>query len=86
MPKIMGHNQSNGNRKTHSSKCLQKETGEILHQQLDSTLDLKLASTGMDFEVLNAYCEGLVALDKDSKVIPALAESYTISDDQTVYT
>ncbi len=51
-----------------------------------STLDLKLASTGMDFEVLNAYCEGLVALDKDSKVIPALAESYTISDDQTVYT
>jgi hypothetical protein len=35
--KIMGHNECNGKRKTHSSKCLQKETEESLHQQLDST-------------------------------------------------
>lgn len=49
-------------------------------------LDLLKASSGMDFEVVNAYTDGLVALDADSKVVPALAESWTVSDDQTVYT
>jgi hypothetical protein len=33
----MGHNEITGKRKTHSSKCLQKETEESLQQQLDST-------------------------------------------------
>jgi hypothetical protein len=33
----MGHNKSSGKRKTHSSKCLQKETEESLHYQVDST-------------------------------------------------
>jgi hypothetical protein len=33
----MGHNESSAKRKTHSSKCLQKETGESIHSQLDST-------------------------------------------------
>jgi hypothetical protein len=33
----MEHNESSGKRKTHSSKCLQKETGENLNKQHDST-------------------------------------------------
>jgi hypothetical protein len=33
----MGHNESNSKRKTHSSECLQKETGESIHEQFDST-------------------------------------------------
>jgi hypothetical protein len=33
----MGHNESNLKRKTHSSECLQKETRESIHYQLDST-------------------------------------------------
>jgi hypothetical protein len=32
----MEHNESSAKRKTHSSKCLQKETGQRIHQQLDS--------------------------------------------------
>jgi hypothetical protein len=33
----MGHNESSGKRKTHSPECLQKETGESIHYQLNST-------------------------------------------------
>ena len=29
--KLMGHNENRTKRKTHSSKCLQKETGESIH-------------------------------------------------------
>jgi hypothetical protein len=33
----MGHNESLAKRKTHSSEYLQKETGESIHYQLNST-------------------------------------------------
>jgi hypothetical protein len=33
----MEHNESISKRKTHSSECLQKETGESTHKQLDNT-------------------------------------------------
>jgi hypothetical protein len=33
----MGHKESSPKRKTHSSECLQKETRESIHEQLDST-------------------------------------------------
>jgi len=33
----MGHNESCTKRKTHSTECLQKETGESIYLQLDST-------------------------------------------------
>ena len=36
-PKFMGHNKRSPKRKTHCSECLEKETGESIHQQLDST-------------------------------------------------
>jgi hypothetical protein len=39
IPKLMGHNESNANRKTHSSEYLQKETGESIHSKLDSTAE-----------------------------------------------
>lgn len=50
------------------------------------SLDLLKASSGMDFEVLSAFTEGLTAIDADSQVIPGLAEKWDVSDDQTVYT
>ena len=34
----MGHNESIPKRKTHSSECLQKESRESTHLQLDNTL------------------------------------------------
>jgi hypothetical protein len=33
----MGHNESSAKRKTHSTECLQKETGESIYYQLKST-------------------------------------------------
>lgn len=51
-----------------------------------STIDLKGASTGMDFEIINACIDGLVALDADSKVVPALAESWKVDKDNVKYT
>jgi hypothetical protein len=35
----MGHSESSAKKRTHSSKCLQNETGESIHQQLNSTLE-----------------------------------------------
>jgi hypothetical protein len=33
----MGHNESSAMRKAHSSECLQKETGESIYYQFNST-------------------------------------------------
>jgi hypothetical protein len=37
--KFTGYNESSSKRKTHTSKCLQKETGESIHWQLDRTIE-----------------------------------------------
>ncbi len=50
------------------------------------SVDLLKASTGMDFEVVNAFCEGLTGIDKDNKVYNALAADYKVNEDETVYT
>jgi hypothetical protein len=39
MPKLTGHSESNTMRKIHSTKCPDKETGGIMHYQLNSTLE-----------------------------------------------
>ncbi len=51
------------------------------------TLDPQAAQQADEFQVLYNVCEGLVAYDPQTLApIPALAESWTISDDGTVYT
>ena len=35
--KLMGHNEGRPKRKTHSPVCFQRETGESIHKQPDST-------------------------------------------------
>jgi hypothetical protein len=37
IPKLMGHNESTAKWKVHSSECLQKESGESIHEHLDRT-------------------------------------------------
>lgn len=49
-------------------------------------LDLLKASSGMDFEVINAFSEGLMALDANGTPIEALAEKYEVSKDKMTYT
>ena len=50
------------------------------------SLDTHLATDGDSFEVIANCIDGLMQMDADGAAVPALAESYTVSDDGTVYT
>ncbi|CAM3730967.1 peptide ABC transporter substrate-binding protein [Erysipelothrix urinaevulpis] len=50
------------------------------------SMDSRYATDGMSFEIIAATTEGLMTVDKDGNVIPALAESHTISDDKLTWT
>lgn len=49
-------------------------------------LNTLLSTYSYEFVVIKNLYENLVMLDKDDKVIPGVAESWTISDDQLTYT
>ena len=50
------------------------------------SMDSRYATDGMSFEMIAATVEGLETMDKDGKIVPALAESYDVSDDGLIYT
>jgi oligopeptide transport system substrate-binding protein len=50
------------------------------------TLDPGMTQDNVSGTVLNAVMEGLTQVDKDGKVIPGMAEKWTISDDNLTYT
>lgn len=50
------------------------------------TLDSTLATDGMSFEVINMMIEGLETTDENGDIVPALAESYDVSEDGLTYT
>lgn len=50
------------------------------------SLDTNLATDGESFEVIADCIDGLMQMDEDGAAIPAIAESYDVSDDGTVYT
>ena len=50
------------------------------------SLDTNLATDGDSFEVIADCIDGLTQMDKDGAAVPALAESFDVSDDGTVYT
>ena len=50
------------------------------------SLDTDLATDGDSFEVIADCIDGLMQMDADGAAIPAIAESYDLSDDGTVYT
>ncbi len=45
-----------------------------------------LATDGVSFEVIHATVDGLMAIAGDGSVVPAIAESYELSEDGLVYT
>lgn len=51
-----------------------------------NTLDSTVSDDGMSFNAMHAIIDGLMGLDKDGNIAPAIAESYTLSDDKLVYT
>ena len=50
------------------------------------SMNSSYATDGMSFEMIAATIDGLEAMDADGNVIPALAESYDVSDDELTYT
>ena len=50
------------------------------------SLDTNLATDGESFEVIADCIDGLMQMDADGAAIPAIAESYDLSEDGTVYT
>lgn len=51
-----------------------------------NTMDSTVSDDGMSFNAMHAVIDGLMGLDKDGNIVPAMAESYTVSDDKLVYT
>lgn len=50
------------------------------------TFDSSFASDGMSFEAINMVVEGLETTDPENNIVPALAESYDVSEDELTYT
>ena len=51
-----------------------------------ATLDPQLATDGTSFEVIADYTDGLMQMDANGAPVPAIAETYDISEDQMTYT
>lgn len=65
------------------------ETRTGINIPLDSignTMDVHASTLRVDSAVTRQFAEGLFHIEDDGTVIPRLAESYTVSDDGTVYT
>lgn len=54
--------------------------------EMPEVLDPQIASSNAELTVVENCMEGLVRLDRESKVIPAAAESWDVSPDGRVYT
>lgn len=50
------------------------------------SLDPQQATDGTSFEVIADYTDGLTQMDADGQAIPAIAESYDVSEDGLTYT
>ena len=51
-----------------------------------ASLDPQLATDGTSFEVIADYTDGLMQMDAEGGAIPAIAESYDLSEDGKTYT
>ena len=51
-----------------------------------ASLDPQLATDGTSFEVIADFTDGLMQMDADGQPVPAIAESYEVSEDGCTYT
>ena len=64
-------------------------SGDDLNVMLETpvqSLDPEQATDGTAFEVIADYTDGLMQMDSDGQAVPAIAESYELSDDGLTYT
>ncbi len=58
----------------------------IMLETAVESLDPQQATDGTSFEVIADYTDGLMQMDSDGQAVPAIAESYELSDDGLAYT
>lgn len=66
-----------------------EESTSALNVMLETpveSLDPQQATDGTSFEVIADYTDGLMQMDADGQAVPAIAESYDLSEDGLTYT
>ena len=74
---------------TGASNAAGTAAGGTLNIMLETevqSLDPQIATDGTSFEVIADYTDGLMQMDADGAAVPALAETYDISEDGKTYT
>ena len=74
---------------TGASSAAGTAAGGTLNIMLETevqSLDPQIATDGTSFEVIADYTDGLMQMDADGAAVPAIAESYDISEDGKTYT
>ena len=74
---------------TGASSAAGTAAGGTLNIMLETevqSLDPQIATDGTSFEVIADYTDGLMQMDADGAAVPALAETYDISEDGKTYT
>lgn len=74
---------------TASAEATTTASGSDLNIMLETpveSLDPQQATDGTSFEVIADYTDGLMQMDADGQAVPAIAESYEVSDDGLTYT
>ena len=72
-----------------SSATAGTAAGGTLNVMLETevqSLDPQVATDGTSFEVIADYTDGLMQMDTDGSAVPAIAETYDISEDGKTYT
>ncbi|XME03843.1 peptide ABC transporter substrate-binding protein [Lachnospiraceae bacterium C1.1] len=68
-----------------SGEASSEDLNVMLETPVES-LDPQVAQDGTSFEVLACFTDGLMQMDSDGQAVPAIAESYDVSDDGLTYT
>ncbi len=80
---------TDGSAESAESDTASAVSGSDLNIMLETpvqSLDPQQATDGTSFEVIADFTDGLMQMDEDGQAVPAIAESYEVSEDGTVYT
>ena len=77
--------ESTGSGSAAAASASSSDMNVMLETSVES-LDPQQATDGTSFEVIADYTDGLMQMDADGQAVPAIAESYDLSDDGLTYT
>ena len=77
---------ASGSAASSAAGTAQGGTLNIMLETEVQSLDPQIATDGTSFEVIADYTDGLMQMDADGAAVPAIAETYDISEDGKTYT